>query len=64
MGILDYHRTYHKVSDQHLPRYLREFTGRLNQRDLDTSEEMAALASGLVGKRLTYTELRVAKRAA
>ena len=59
-----YHGTYHKVSEQHLPRYLREFTGRLNQRDLDTSEQMAALASGLVGKRLTYTGLRGAKQAA
>ena len=59
-----YHGTYHKVSEQHLPRYLREFTGRLNQRDLDTHDQMEALAGGLVGKRLTYTELRKAKQAA
>ena len=48
-----YHGTYLKVSEQHLPRYLREFTGRLNQRDLDTRDQMEALADGLVGKRLT-----------
>ena len=52
-----YHGTYHRVSEQHLPRYLSEFTGRLNQRDLDTQEQMDAIAGGLVGKRLTYTEL-------
>ena len=59
-----YHGTYHKVSEQHLPRYLREFTGRLNQRDLDTHDQMEALAGGPVGKHLTYTELRKAKQAA
>ena len=48
---------YHRVSEQHLPRYLSEFTGRLNQRDLDTQDQMEAIAGGLVGKRLTYTEL-------
>ena len=59
-----YHGTYPKVSDRHLPRYLREFTGRLNQRDLDTRDQMAALAGGLVGKRLTYPDLRAAQEAA
>ena len=53
-----YHGTYHRVSEKHLPRYLSEFTGRLNQRDLDTQDQMEAIAGGLVGKRLTYTELR------
>ena len=57
-----YHGTYHKVSVQHLPRYLHEFTGRLNQRDLDTSEQLAGIARGRVGKRLTYTALRGAKQ--
>ena len=49
---------------QHLPRYLREFTDRLNQRDLDTRDQVEALAAGLVGKRLSYHELRRAKLAA
>lgn len=57
-----YHGTYHKVSDRRLPRYLHEFVGRLNQRDLDTSEQLAGIARGRVGKRLTYTALRGAKQ--
>ena len=59
-----YHGTYHKVSVQHLPRYPREVTGRLNQRDLDTLDQMVSLAGGLVGKRLSHHELRKAKQAA
>ena len=59
-----YHGTYHKVSVQRLPRYPREVTGRLNQRDLDTRDQMASLAGGLVGKRLSHHELRKAKEAA
>ena len=57
-----YHGTYHKVSVRHLPRYLHEFTGRLDHRDLDTSEQLAGIARGRVGKRLTYTALRGAKQ--
>ena len=59
-----YHGTYHKVSVQRLPRYLREFTGRLSQRDLDTRDQMASLADGLAGKRLSHHELRKAKQTA
>ena len=58
-----YHGTYHKVSEKHLRRYLSEFTGRLNQRELDTCDQMEAIAGGLVGKRLTYPELRGDKQA-
>ena len=57
-----YLRTHHRVSEQHLPRYLSEFTDRLNQRDLDARGQMEAIASGLVGKRLTYTDLRGGKQ--
>ncbi|MCY3801385.1 MAG: IS1595 family transposase [Chloroflexi bacterium] len=49
--------TYHKVSVKHLDRYVDEFSGRHNQRPLDTIEQMAAIARGGTGKRLTYEEL-------
>ena len=49
--------TYHKMSVKHLQRYVTEFVGRHNVRDLDTIQQMAALAHGMGGKRLTYKEL-------
>ena len=58
-----YHGTYRNVSASHLPRYLSEFAGRLNQRGLDTRDQMDALAGGLVGERLMYPELRGNKQA-
>lgn len=32
------HRTYHRMSFKHLHRYVNEFAGRPNIRDLDTLE--------------------------
>ena len=52
-----YHGTFHHLSEKHLDRYVREFTGRNNIRDLDTIDQMAALVRGMVGKRLRYREL-------
>ena len=52
-----YHGTFHHLSEKHLDRYVREFTGRNNIRDMDTIDQMAALARGFVGKRLTYRDL-------
>ena len=52
-----YHGTYHHLSEKHLDRYVREFTGRHNVRDLDTVAQMSTLVRGMVGKRLTYREL-------
>ena len=43
--------------EEHLDRYVGEFTGRHNVRDLDTVHQMAAAARGLVGKRLRYKDL-------
>ena len=45
---------FHKVSPKHLDRYVGEFAGRHNIRELDTSAQMARLARGMVGKRLRY----------
>ncbi len=52
-----YHGSYHKMSVKHLERYVNEFAGRHNQRPMDTIDQMAAMARGLNGKRLTYEEL-------
>jgi hypothetical protein len=52
-----YQGTYHKMSPKHLDRYVAEFAGRHNVRDLDTAAQMSALARGMVGKRLRYRDL-------
>ena len=52
-----YQGVYHSMSPQHLPLYVREFAGRHNARDLDTLDQMALIARGLVGKRLRYNDL-------
>lgn len=49
--------TYHQFSKKHLQRYVDEFSGRHNQRNFDTSEQMARVVQGLVGRRLTYNQL-------
>ena len=48
---------YHKISPWHLHRYVTEFTGRHNIRELGTLDQMASLVDGMVGKRITYREL-------
>ncbi len=52
-----YHGTFHHVSEKHLDRYVQEFTGRNNIRDLDTIDQMAVLARRFSGKRLRYRDL-------
>ncbi len=49
--------TYHFMSPKHLDRYVREFSGRHNQRPLDTIDQMRAVWRGMVGRRLRYDEL-------
>ena len=48
---------YHHVSVKHLDRYVGEFAGRHNLRDLDTAEQMSAVARGMQGRRLRYCDL-------
>ncbi len=52
-----FHGTYHHMSHAHLPRYVNEFVGRHNARPLDTEQQMVDTATGMVGKRLRYTDL-------
>ncbi|MCY4354646.1 MAG: IS1595 family transposase [Truepera sp.] len=49
--------TFHKLSAKHLQRYVNEFAGRHNVRELDTIDQMAAITSRLGGKSLPYQDL-------
>ena len=49
--------TYHHMSHKHFGRYVTEFVGRHNLREADTTHQMEAMASGLLGKWLPYTKL-------
>lgn len=44
--------TFHKLSPKYLDRYVQEFGGKQNIRDMDTAAQMAAVAAGLAGRRL------------
>ena len=52
-----YTGTFHKISPKHLNRYVQEFAGRHNIRELDTLLQIAHMARGLAGKRLKYHDL-------
>ena len=52
-----YQSTFHHFSEKHLDRYVTEFAGRHNDREADTIEMMARMATGMVGKRLRYQDL-------
>ncbi len=45
------------MSPKHLQRYVNEFAGRHNIRELDTIDQMAVITSRLDGKFLPYREL-------
>ena len=52
-----FHGTYHRMSEKHLDRYVREFAGRHNVRCQDTIDQMAEMARGMEAKRLRYKDL-------
>ena len=52
-----YYGTYHRISPKHLGRYVKEFSGRHNQRFSDTLVQMRLIAVGMCGKRLRYKDL-------
>ena len=49
--------TFHKISPKHLDRYVQEFAGRHNLRELDTIDQLTAIRDGMEGKRLRYRTL-------
>ena len=49
--------TYHQLSVKHLDRYVNEFSGRHNSRPLDAIDQMSAMAHGMVGKQLRYSDI-------
>ena len=52
-----YHGVYHHMSEKHLQRYVNEFAGRHNLREMDTIDQMRHVVAGLIGKRLMYRKL-------
>ncbi len=52
-----YHGTFHHMSPEHLHRYVAEFAGRHNIRDMDTIDQMHEIVVGMAGKRLMYKRL-------
>ena len=52
-----YYGTYHKMSPAHLHRYVAEFEGRYNARQMDTVEQMSLIVQGMDQKRLKWKEL-------
>ena len=49
--------TFHKLSPKHLQRYVKEFAGRHNIREMDTLTQMAFIARKLMDKHLSYADL-------
>ena len=48
---------YHKISAKHLQRYVSQFAGRQNIREMDTLAQMQHVVAGMVGRRLMYKDL-------
>ena len=57
-----YTGTFHRMSIEHLHRYVAEFEGRHNMRDLDTIRQMGLMVRGFEGKRLRYRDLTAHRR--
>ena len=49
--------TFHRMSPEHLARYVQEFEGRHNARDFDTADQMTAMVRGGEGRLLRYSDL-------
>ena len=51
--------TFHKISPKHLNRYVQEFAGKHNVRELGTLAQMRDTAARMVGHNLLYRDLIV-----
>ena len=49
--------TFHKLSPKHLNRYVQEFSGKHNIRELGTLTQMRDTVASLVGRNLLYRDL-------
>ena len=49
--------TFHKLSPKHLDRYVQEFAGRNNIRDLGTLAQMRDTVTRIIGRNLLYRAL-------
>ena len=49
--------TFHKLSPKHLDRYVKEFAGKHNMRELGTVAQMRDVVARMVGRRLLYRDL-------
>ena len=49
--------TFHKLSPKHLNRYVQEFAGKHNVRELGTLAQMRDTVARLVGRNLLYRDL-------
>ena len=52
-----YQGVYHHVSKKHLHRYVLQFAGKHNIRDMDTKTQMQHIVAGMVGRRILYSDL-------
>ena len=48
---------FHRLSAKHLQRYVNEFVGRQNLREMDTIAQMQHVVMAMVGRRLMYRDL-------
>lgn len=53
------HGVYHHASKKHMPRYVNEFTFRLNEGNVErhTTKRLDSFVNAVTGKRITYKEL-------
>ena len=49
--------TFHKISPKHMDRYVTEFAGRHNDRQADTLDQMGNIVRGMIGRRISYSDL-------
>ncbi len=49
--------TFHRLSAKHLHRYIDEFVGRHNMREMDTLDQMAVIAGKMENAQLRYKDL-------
>ena len=49
--------TFHKISPRHMNRYVQEFLGKHNIRELGTLAQMRDTVARLIGRNLMYRDL-------